>query len=174
MQDVDCETAIFQSVLSRRRLLAGTGMLGVTMAGGSQMAAAEETEKSELEIASETLVTNFCRDWALRDIDALLPYLADDLVYQITPGQPLITSAEQFAKQMGPFLTKMESIDWEILRSYVIGQLVLNERIDHFNAPADSKSPSMHFHIAGHFFVEDGKIKIWKDWPIPGKKQIIG
>ena len=31
-------------------------------------------------------------------------------------------------------------------------------------------------HNEGAFFfeVEDGKIKIWKDWPVPGKKQIIG
>ena len=120
------------------------------------------------------MVTNFCRDWSKRDIDALTPYLADDLLYQITPSQPLITSLEQFQKQMGPFLKNMESIEWIILRSYVVGPLVLNDRIDHFNAPADSKMPSMHFQIAGHFLVEDGKIKIWKDWPIPGKEQIIG
>ena len=74
---------------------------------------------------------------------------------------------------MGPFLTKLESVDWEILRSHVIGPLVLNERIDHFNAPEGSDTPSMHFHIVGHFVIEDGKIKIWKDWPIPGKPQII-
>jgi limonene-1,2-epoxide hydrolase len=174
MRYTNPETDNNRHAFSRRKVLAGVGMLGATIAGGSQMAAAEESEKSELEIANETLVTNFCKDWSLRDIDALMPYLAEDLTYQITPGQPLITSAAQFAKQMGPFLKNMESIEWEILRSFSVAPLVLNERIDHFNAPADSKSPSMHFHIAGHFLVEDGKIKIWKDWPMPGKKQIIG
>ncbi len=129
---------------------------------------------SKHENANETLVNNFCRDWSLRDVDALLPYLAQDLLYQITPGQPLITSAEQFAAQMGPFLKKLAQVDWEIIRSHAVGPLVLNERIDHFVAPEGSETPSMHFHIAGHFEIEDGVIKVWKDWPMPGAKQIIG
>jgi limonene-1,2-epoxide hydrolase len=155
--------------LSRRHLLAGAAAIGLTSARGE-----DNMDNNELERANETLVNNFCRDWSTRDVDALATYLAEDLVYQITPGQPLITSLEQFKTQMGPFMSRMASIDWEILRSHVIGPLVLNERIDHFNAPEGGKSPSMHFHVAGHFLVEDGKIKIWKDWPIPGAKQIIG
>ena len=155
--------------LSRRHLLAGAAAIGFTSARGE-----DNMDNNELERANETLVNNFCRDWSTRDVDALARYLAEDLVYQITPGQPLITSLEQFKTQMGPFMSRMASIDWDILRSHVIGPLVLNERIDHFNAPEGGKSPSMHFHVAGHFLVEDGKIKIWKDWPIPGAKQIIG
>jgi len=95
---------------------------------------------SEIEQANEAVVNNFCRDWSLRDIDALMPYLAEDLVYQITPGQPLITSAEQFRQQMGPFLTRLAEVEWEIIRSHAVGPLVLNERIDHFIAPAGGKT----------------------------------
>ena len=75
---------------------------------------------------------------------------------------------------MGGWMKSLESIRWEILRSYVIGPVVLNERIDYFNAPEGGDAPSMRFHIVGHFFVEDGVIKVWKDWPIPGAKQIVG
>ena len=75
---------------------------------------------------------------------------------------------------MGPFMTNMESVNWEILRSHVIGQVVINERIDYFNAPEGSKSPSMRFHIVGDFLIENGKIQVWKDWPMPGKEQFIG
>ncbi len=138
------------------------------------MAKGDELVGKELETANEKLVNDFCRDWSLRDVDALAPYLADDLFYQITPGQPLIESLEQFKQQMGPFLKNLESVEWEILRSHAIGPLVMNERIDHFNAPAGGKSPSMHFQIVGHFLVQDGKIQVWKDWPMPGKKQVIG
>ena len=45
---------------------------------------------SELEQANERLVNDFCRDWGLRDAAALSQYLAEDLTYQIAPGQPLI------------------------------------------------------------------------------------
>lgn len=129
---------------------------------------------TELEADNENLVNDFCRDWSLRDANALEKYLAPDLTYQITPGQPLITSFAQFRDQMGPFMQRMESIDWEIIRSHAIGPLVLNERIDFFKAPADSKAPSMRFHVAGHFLIEDGHIKVWKDWPMPGAKQVVG
>jgi limonene-1,2-epoxide hydrolase len=129
---------------------------------------------SPIENANEELVNNFCRDWSLRDAGALHQYLADDLIYQIAPGQPLIESYEQFVNQMGAWMSGLESIEWEILRSHAVGPLLLNERIDHFNAPEGGKGPSMHFHIAGHFLIQDGKIKVWKDWPMPGAKQIIG
>lgn len=129
---------------------------------------------SEIENRNETLVNDFCRDWSLRDASALEKYLAADLTYQVAPGQPLITSFEQFRTQMGPFMSRLETIEWEILRSHAVGPLVLNERIDHFRAPAGSKSPSMRFHVAGHFLIEDGRIKVWKDWPMPGAKQIVG
>lgn len=127
---------------------------------------------SEFEVPNETLVNNFCRDWSLQDAQALSKYLADDLTYQIAPGQPLIQSFQQFVDQMGGWMKGLETIEWEIIRSYAVGPLVLNERIDHFNAPEGGTS--MHFHIAGHFLIEDGKIKVWKDWPMPGAKQIIG
>ena len=129
---------------------------------------------SDIETANETLVNDFCRDWSLRDADALSKYLADDLTYQIAPGQPLIESFEQFCAQMGGFMQRMETIRWEILRSHAVGPLVLNERIDHFIAPEGSKAPSMRFHVAGHFLIQDGKIQVWKDWPMPGAKQVVG
>ncbi|MAF82731.1 MAG: limonene-1,2-epoxide hydrolase family protein [Gammaproteobacteria bacterium] len=160
--------------LSRRTVLASVAAAGVTSCGGGQMTRAEQPEKTELEIANEKLVNNFCRDWALRDIEALRPYLAEDLLYQIAPGQPLIKSRDQFEKQMGDWLKSLASVHWDILRSHVIGPVVINERIDHFNAPEDGKGPSMRFQIVGHFFIEDGVIKVWKDWPIPGAEQFIG
>jgi limonene-1,2-epoxide hydrolase len=75
---------------------------------------------------------------------------------------------------MGRWLKSLESVQWDILRSHVIGPVVLNERIDHFNAPEGGKMPSMRFHIVGHFFIDNGVIKVWKDWPIPGAEQFIG
>ncbi|NND36980.1 MAG: hypothetical protein HKN81_07575 [Gammaproteobacteria bacterium] len=148
--------------------------LAPTACGAIPMTPTDGPPKTELEIANETLVNNFCRDWSLRDAEALRPYLAEDLLYQIAPGQPLIESRDDFEQRMGGWMKSLESIHWEILRSHVIGPVVLNERIDYFNAPEGGKAPSMRFQIVGHFFVEDGVIKVWKDWPIPGAKQVVG
>ena len=166
--------------INRRELLVGAlglpslGALTLSACGGNQMTKAEQAPMTDLEVANETLVNHFCRDWSLRDVTALRPYLAEDLLYQIAPGQPLIESRADFEKRMGAWLKGLESVRWDILRSHVIGPVVLNERIDYFNAPEGGNMPSMRFHIVGHFFVEDGVIKVWKDWPIPGAKQVIG
>ena len=161
--------------VSRRQLvMAAAAAGGLAACGESQMTSSESTATNELEVANETLVNNFCRDWSLQDVELLRPYLAEDLLYQITPGQPLLKSRDQFEKMMGAWMKGLESVRWEVLRSYVIGPLVMNERIDYFNAPKGSKGRSMRFHVVGHFLVEDGVIKVWKDWPIPGAEQIVG
>jgi len=166
------------SEFNRRQLmtaalaLPGIGALASCME--SKMTNAAATPKTELEIANETLVNDFCAAWSQRDITALRAYLAEDLYYQIAPGQPVIESRDELEKRMGAWVSSLESVRWDILRSYVIGPVVLNERIDYFNAPEGGKAPSMRFQIVGHFLVEDGVIKVWKDWPIPGVEQFIG
>ncbi len=160
--------------ISRRTVLTGVAAAGVTACGGVPMTKAKQAEPTELEIANATLVNNFCRDWSQRDVEILRPYLAEDLLYQVAPGRPLIKSRDEFEKQMGGWLKSLESVQWDILRSHVIGPVVLNERIDHFNAPEGGRGPSMRFQVVGDFYIEDGVIKIWKDWPIPGVEQFIG
>jgi hypothetical protein len=64
------------SRIDRRDLLVGGAAvgamtLGLTDFGGIKMANAEDIDLKELETANETLVNNFCRDWSLRDADAL-------------------------------------------------------------------------------------------------------
>ncbi len=158
--------------ISRRALVAG--VVAVSASGVSQMAKADEPKKSDLEIANETLVNDFCRDWALRDVEKLRPYLAEDLYHQQAPGRPVMESREEFEKQMGGWLKTLELVEFKIVRSHVIGPIVLNERVDRFKAPAGSKGPSMQFHVVGEFFIENGVIKVWKDWPMPGSKPIFG
>ena len=156
--------------LSRRAVLTAAGGIAgcatlPAQQGGSQM-------KTELELANENLVNHFCADWSSRDVNVLASYLADDLVYQMFEGRPDIIGREEFIKQLGPFLKNLEAVHWEILQSYVIGPLVINERLDHFIAASEDRS--MHFQIAGHFLVRDGKIQIWKDYGYPGGVSQVG
>ena len=156
--------------LGRRAVLAAaSGIVGCatlpSQRGGSHM-------KTELELANENLVNRFCADWSSRDVNILANYLADDLVYQMFEGRPDIIGREGFVKQLGPFLKNLKSVNWEILQSYVVGPLVINERLDHFIASSEDRS--MHFQIAGYFLVRDGKIQIWKDYGYPGGISQVG
>lgn len=172
MKNVDLNNEQGGAEISRRALVAG--VVAVTASGVSPMVHADQSGKSDLERANETLVNDFCRDWSLRDVEKLRPYLAEDLYHQQAPGRPVMESREAFEKQMGGWLNSLELVEFEILRSHVIGPIVLNERIDRFKAPAGSKGPSMQFHVVGEFFIENGVIKVWKDWPMPGSKPIFG
>lgn len=117
---------------------------------------------TDAEIANEQLVNRFCADWARRDAALLADYFSEPFEYMMYEGGPLITSREAFVKQMDPFLKKLKAVDWVVLRSHVMGPMVINERIDHFYAQ-DSKYDH-HPRIAGMFIVRDGKIAIWRDY----------
>ena len=127
---------------------------------------------SELEIENERIVTQFCLDWATRDVNLLADYLADDVVYQMFEGQPDIIGKQAFIQALSGFLGKLKEVEWEIVRTHTIGEIVINDRIDHF--VGEDESHSMHFAIAGHFLVRDGKIKIWRDYGLPGGISQVG
>lgn len=124
---------------------------------------------TETERANEELVNAFCRDWARQDAELLTGYFAEPFEYMVWEGGPVITTRAEFVKQMGPFLTKLRKVDWEVVRSQALGPMVINERIDHFYAH-DSKFDN-HPHIAGMFIVRDGKITVWRDYNMVGKKK---
>ena len=128
--------------------------------------------KPEQETANEQLVTQFCLDWAKRDVNLLADYLADDVVYQMFEGRPDIIGREAFIKELGGFLANLKEVDWEIVRTFAIGDMVINDRIDHFIGEDESRS--MHFAIAGFFLVRNGKIQIWKDYALPGGISQVG
>ncbi|MEO8223851.1 MAG: limonene-1,2-epoxide hydrolase family protein [Gammaproteobacteria bacterium] len=117
---------------------------------------------TDMEKDNEDLVNRFCSDWSKRDADLLAGYFAEPFEYMMWEGGPVITTREAFVKQLGPFLTKLKSVDWVVVRSHAMGPMVINERIDHFYAH-DSKYDN-HPRIAGLFIVRGGKIAIWRDY----------
>ncbi len=118
------------------------------------------TEKSR-----EDFVNAFCTSWNERDAEKLIPYLADDIEYHVFEGgQLVVNGVDQFREQMTPFMAGMKEIRWEIKRSHAMGDVVINERIDHFILPNGENFPRSPFHVTGVFLVRDGKIKYWKDY----------
>ena len=117
---------------------------------------------TDAEQSNEELVNRFCADWAKQDAELLAEYFTEPFEYMVWEGGPVITDKAEFVKQMGPFLKKLKSVDWQVVRSQVIGPMVINERIDHFYAH-DSKFDN-HPHLVGMFIVRNGKIAIWRDY----------
>jgi limonene-1,2-epoxide hydrolase len=157
--------------LSRRGLLLAGGLSAGYAGLAATAALADSHEATPLEAANAALVTQFCLDWAAQDVEKLVPYLADKLVYQMFEGRPDIVGIDAFRKELGPFLKDLVRVEWEILRTFTIGQIVINERIDRFIAKPGGRS--MHFEIAGLFVVNAGKIELWRDYRLPGSKPRI-
>jgi limonene-1,2-epoxide hydrolase len=158
---------------NRRAILAAAGGLVAGTAFSIEGASlVGEMQQSELEIENARIVTQFCLDWAKRDVNLLADYLAEDVVYQMFEGRPDIVGREAFIKELGGFLANLKEVEWEILRTYAIGEMVINDRIDHFIGEDEGRS--MHFAIAGFFLVRDGKIQIWKDYALPGGISQVG
>jgi len=168
------------NLISRRELFMGASMLALlgaqdAMAGGHTAPRIQLTEEEQaaLEKANATLVSNFVNDYATRDADVLSKYVADDIVYQITTGMPEIVGIEAFRKHNDNMFKGLDKVEWVNLRQFAIGQIVINDRIDEFYPYPGSKVPRMRFRVAGYFLIEDNKIKVWRDVPYPGAKQLI-
>jgi limonene-1,2-epoxide hydrolase len=166
-------------LLNRRTLLTGAGILGMAgigqaLAGGHTGNTVVLTEEQQLELEKRNaqLVTDFCNDYAKRDVDTLLAYVHDDIIYQITEGME-VNGIEEYRKHLTPMLAGLDKVDWQITRQTAIGQLVINDRVDEFYPFPGSSIPRMRFRVAGYFWIVDDKIKVWRDFSFPGSKQLI-
>ncbi|MBL8644853.1 MAG: nuclear transport factor 2 family protein [Rhodospirillaceae bacterium] len=159
------ETAERRSILTSL----GLGVLGAFAAATSHATDASESRKDNADHEKKliALVTDFCKAWSGKDVENLIPYLAPEIEYHMFEGAPPIKGHDQIRQRLGAFMAGQKEITWDMLRSYAVGDVVLNERIDHFIQPEGSPKPSNHFHVAGVFLVRDGKISYWKDYNMP-------
>jgi len=157
-----------------RRVMVST--LGLSALGAliSTSAAATDADKSKKDNAANEkqiieLVTNFCLAWSSKDVEKLIPFVSPEIEYHMFEGAPPIKGVDQFRQRLSGFMSAMKEIKWEIFRSHAVGDIVLNERIDHFIQAPGSGKPDNHFHIAGVFLVRDAKITYWADYNMPAK-----
>jgi limonene-1,2-epoxide hydrolase len=170
-----------EPLMNRRELIWGAGMLaalgtsqahaGAHSGGGRKVLT--PAQQQALEEANEALVNNFIRDYARRDVNILAGYLADDIVYQVSETQGEVHGIEAYKKRIANSFAGLEKVDWQVLRSFAIGQLVINDRIDEFFPKPGSRVPRMRFRVSGYFLVVDNKIRIWRDFGYPGAKQLV-
>jgi limonene-1,2-epoxide hydrolase len=134
---------------------AGAALLGgvMTQAQG-QRSAAEE--------ANVRLVADFCAAWSTRDLQKIVPFLADDSVYRMTETTPPAIGHAGLRERLGSWLETSHTIDFRILETWAKGPMVVNHRIDRFL----STTRPLTWEGVGIFFVKDGKIKEWSDFTI--------
>ena len=155
--------------MGRRSLLKAAGLSGMlTGLPVAAMAGSSTAPLKGFEQANEDLVTQFCKDWALQDVEKLIPYLSEDIEYHVWEGGLTVNGHDEFRKGMKGFMSGMKEIRWEIHRSQVMGDIVLNERTDYFIMENGKNMPRSPFEVVGVFLVRDGVIKYWKDYGVRG------
>jgi limonene-1,2-epoxide hydrolase len=145
--------------LSRRTLLGLGGM--ATLAAGFA-GRADGAELTSAEQANAKLVTDFCAAWPARDIETLMPYVADNVSYRITETTPAIVGRAAFHDRIKGILDRLTSIEFRVVETMAKGPLVLNERRD----TLVSAQGTRRFHAVGMFFLVDSKIVEWTDYII--------
>ena len=106
------------------------------------------------------IVRDFIAAWSRLDPDELTGYFAEDGVYYNMPIAPV-----QGHAALRPFIAGFAggwaSTDWEVLNIVESGDLVIAERIDH-TLTRDGKQIDLP--CCGVFEIENGKIKVWRDY----------
>ena len=139
--------------------LAGLAALPVpALAGGTKLSAVEQVNRD--------LVARFCAAWDALDIERIVGLITEDFIYQPFDKAPLTHGIAEFRAFVQPFLESSRAIRFEILRTHVIGPVVVNERIDHILAKPGGKD--MAYPIAGVFQIDGGRIRIWYGFFMPG------
>jgi limonene-1,2-epoxide hydrolase len=106
------------------------------------------------------VVTRFCDSVEKGDLEETLRHLDADCRYHNIPLEP-VEGVEAIRKTFEGFGQIMTSMRFEVLHQVATGDVVMNERVDHF-VLTDGKTASLP--VTGVFEVKDGKITGWRDY----------
>lgn len=107
----------------------------------------------------EETVDAFCAALT-QDLNSCLAYIADDCVYQNMPF-PAVVGPEGVRSTLAGFFEITGPVRVETLEQVAVGNLVMNERLDHFTPPTGK---AFGLPVAGVFEVTNGKITAWRDY----------
>ena len=152
-----------------RRTFTASGLSALASLGvsGLAFAQAQGTVRKpippEVEKANLALVNDFCTAWGRKDMVKIAASLADTCTFRLNQTRPPIVGKQAVVAAIKGFVDR--GVDLKILKSAVLGPVVLNERDDFIAATADQPARTIHVH-AGMFFVQDGLIVEWTDYSV--------
>jgi limonene-1,2-epoxide hydrolase len=110
---------------------------------------------------AETIVARLVQAWEARDADAVVACFLPDGVWHNMPYPPL-TGRPAIHKTAAGFLATATSVRFEIHHQASAGpDVILNERSDIF---VQNDGREIVFRVMGVFEIEDGLIRVWRDY----------
>ena len=111
-------------------------------------------------MSPEEIVNAFCETLTTKGVEESLIYIAEDCVYQNMPFPPVV-GPEGVRSVLAGFFETTGPVRIETLKQCSTGNLVMNERLDHFDPPAGR---AFALPVSGAFEIRDGKIAAWRDY----------
>ena len=108
---------------------------------------------------NERLIREFLGAWSRLDPTELASYFADDGVYHNMPAAP-VAGREQVEALIRGFSASWTETTWDLRHVLCAGDVVIAERVDRTRAG----DKSVDLPCVGVFELEDGKIKVWRDY----------
>jgi len=140
----------------------GLGAFGIAALTAGRAESAETSALSDTERTNERTVRDFCAAWSTLDANRVGAFFADDAVYRVLETAKPLIGRDAILKFVGTSLMRSQKVHFDIHRQYAAGPIVLNERHDHFVSARGERV----FHVAGMFFLKNGKIAEWTDYVI--------
>jgi len=120
---------------------------------------------------NEALTRSFCEAWSAMNPDAICGHLADDVVYMVYEGGPVKRGIPEIRATLTEFMKRWRSVDFRIHRLCAMGSLVVHERSEIYTGR--DGHPDWEFNVTGLLHFANGKIKNWRDYSLPGARQIF-
>ncbi|MDE0886156.1 MAG: nuclear transport factor 2 family protein [Myxococcota bacterium] len=109
---------------------------------------------------NETIIRDFIAAWSRLDPAELGSYFSDEGVYYNMPASP-VTGRENIEKMIAGFISAWTATQWDVVNLVSAGEIVIAERLDRTKAKGGK---GVDLPCAGVFEMENGKIKIWRDY----------
>lgn len=109
--------------------------------------------------SNEEIIRNFIAAWSRLDVEELLDYFAEDGIYYNMPIAPISGRAD-LRPFISSFMKDWTRTEWEILNIVSVGNVVIAERMDR----TEIGGKKVALPCCGVFVMEDGKIKVWRDY----------
>lgn len=106
-----------------------------------------------------SIIREFIEAWSSLDPEKLAEYFTEDGTYYNMPTQP-VTGKDNVRQFIAAFLATWSETEWEILNLMGEGNVVFAERLD----KTKTSQGDVDLPCVGVFEMEDGKIKMWRDY----------
>ncbi len=105
------------------------------------------------------IIKGFIECWSSLDVDKITEFFSDNACYHNMPIDP-VYGKENIRNFIKAFISTWEQTEWDILKIAAEGNYVFAERLDRTKA----STGSVDLPCLGVFELENGKIKLWRDY----------